>query len=217
MRMPTANVHRHPRGTAAAPAAPRPASTASTAGAAKTAGLARSAGFTLIEILVVVIILGIAAAIIVPHIGSRSDLKATSAARLLMADLIYAQNRSISQQKPHFVQFDAAMETYRVLDQIDPTVNIITHPVEQSPFAVALGAGGPSAIKDVVIDSVTFDGQSVVMFDEMGTPHAYNPATKVSTAMTSGTITLRCKEILLSVIIEPFTGELRLGATTVIP
>jgi prepilin-type N-terminal cleavage/methylation domain-containing protein len=194
MRMPTAAGHR------------------SRAGAGPT-----RAAFTLIEILVVVIILGIAAAVIVPHIGSRSDLKATSAARLMMADLIYAQNRSISQQKPHFVAFDAVTESYRVLDQFSPTANVITHPVEQSPFIVAFGNAGPAALRDVQIDAVSFDGQSVLSFDEMGTPYAYNPGTNVSTALTSGSITIKCKEMLVTVNVEPFTGELRLGQPTPIP
>lgn len=174
-------------------------------------------GFTLIEILVVVVILGIAAAVIVPHIGSRSDLKATSAARLLMADLIYVQNRSISQQKWHYVEFDANTESYKVCDAMDPTATVITHPVDQSPFVVAIGPSGPGPLRDVMIDSALFDGQPVLAFDEMGTPYAYNPATKVSTAMTSGTVGLKCKNMLLDVIVEPFTGELRLGPITPIP
>jgi prepilin-type N-terminal cleavage/methylation domain-containing protein len=174
-------------------------------------------GFTLIEILVVVVILGIAAACIVPHIGSRSDLKATSAARLMMADLIYVQNRSISTQTWHYVQFDPATGSYKVLDKMLPTQNVILHPVEQSPFVVAIGPSGPPPLRDVKIDSASFDGQKVLAFDEMGTPYAYNPSTGVPTAMTAGTIGLKCKDMLLKVIIEPFTGELRLGPITLVP
>ena len=177
------------------------------------------AGFTLIEILVVVVILGIAAAVIVPQIGSRADLKATSAARMIMADLIYVQNRSISQQKYHYIQFDPATASYTVktLEGSPAVMTVVTHPVEQAPFVVALGPAGPGPLKDVKIDSVSFDGQKWLAFDEMGTPYAYNPGTSVLTPMNAGTISLKCKEMVLNIIIEPFTGELRLGPVTPTP
>ena len=61
-------------------------------------------GFTLVEILMVVVILGIAAACVVPQLSSRDDLKTAAAARVVMADLIYAQNRAIAvQQTVHFI------------------------------------------------------------------------------------------------------------------
>ena len=176
-------------------------------------------GFTLIEILVVVLILGIAAAVIVPHIGSRSDLKATSAARLMMADLIYVQNRSISQQKYHYVFFDAATESYKVqsMEGSPGVMTVITHPVDQSPFVVAIGPAGPAPLRDVFVDAIDFDGQKVLAFDEMGTPYAYNAGTNVLTPLTSGTISLKCREMKLNIIIEPFTGEMRLGPLTTSP
>ena len=65
----------------------------------------RRGGFTLIEILVVVIILGIASAVIIPQLGSRDDINAAAAARLVMADIIYAQNSAIVQQKKFYVDF----------------------------------------------------------------------------------------------------------------
>src|SRR5260221_11201513 len=72
--------------------------------------------FTLVEILVVVVILGITAAIVVPQIGTQSDLKAAAAAREIMADLIYAQNRSIATQTKHYVVFNttAGSQSYRI-------------------------------------------------------------------------------------------------------
>src|SRR3954454_21595277 len=48
--------------------------------------------FTLVEILAVVVILGIASAVIIPQISNRDDLKAAAGTRLVTADLIFAQN-----------------------------------------------------------------------------------------------------------------------------
>jgi len=61
--------------------------------------------FTLVEILMVVVILAITSAIIIPQISSRDDLKVASAARVVMADLIWAQNRAISTQQKQYVFF----------------------------------------------------------------------------------------------------------------
>ena len=173
-----------------------------------------SGGFTLIEILVVVVILGIAAAIVVPAIGSRDDLKTTSAARMIMADLIYAQNRSISQQRKHFVVFDDANETYSVFEDKRPAVpnmTIITHPVEASAFTVNLGPSGPGPIRDVYIGLADFDGKKILMFDELGTPYSYDAATNTEAALTAGQVRLTCKALTLTVTVEPFSGELRIN------
>lgn len=166
--------------------------------------------FTLIEILVVVVILGIAAAIVVPAIGSRSDLKATSAARMIMADLIYAQNRAISQQAPQFVRFNAGAETYEIFSQMNPALVYVKHPVEASNFIVTLGNSGPKPIRDVFIDTASFDGKTILMFDELGTPMAYDLATNTSSPMTAGSVRLTCGTFVLTIVIEPFSGELRL-------
>ena len=159
-------------------------------------------GFTLIEILVVVVILGIAAAIVVPAIGSRSDLKATSAARMIMADLIYAQNRSISQQKKHYVRFDKAAQTYEVLEQVSPSAVLIKHPVNADNFVVKLGSGGAKPIRDVTIDTAAFDGKTILVYDA---------ATNTDSPMNAGKVTLACGTLKLTITIEPFSGELRLN------
>src|SRR5579864_2406019 len=93
----------------------------------------RRRGFTLIEILSVVIILGIASAIIVPQLSSRDDLRCAAAARALMGDLLYAQSRSIALGKMHYVQFNTATGTYQLLDAVSPN-NVITNPVTQVPY-----------------------------------------------------------------------------------
>src|SRR5688572_5754245 len=83
--MVTLNTHREPH----VPSAPR---------------RARARGFTLIEILTVIVILGIASAVIAPQIGSRDDIKAKAGARVVIADLLYAQNMAIAKQAYYYVR-----------------------------------------------------------------------------------------------------------------
>src|SRR4051812_37952276 len=71
--------------------------------------------FTLVEILVVLVIIGIAAAVVVPQIGNQSDLRAAAAARLIMADLISPQTRPFATQTKHYAPFNptAGSQSYR--------------------------------------------------------------------------------------------------------
>ena len=170
----------------------------------------RFAGFTLIEILVVVVIIGIAAAVIVPQLGTRDDLKATAAARTLVADLIYAQNLSIARQRMHYVRFDPAAESYEVLSAISPTAARVTHPVEGSPFLVRFGPSGVHALRDVVVDAADFNGEVTIGFDEMGVPHVWSSTTGTA-SMTAGSVRLKCGVHVVTVTVEPFTGELKVN------
>jgi prepilin-type N-terminal cleavage/methylation domain-containing protein len=164
--------------------------------------------FTLVEILVVVVILGIAAAIILPQMSNRDDLRASSMARTLMADLAYAQARAVSTQKSQYVRFDVTNNRYDVLDQFTPSEQVITHPVDKTPFLVQLGAARQDSLKDVVLDTVSFDTRTVIMFDELGTPHSYDPSTNVSSPLVTGSVQLRCNAYTLSVNVQPYSGEL---------
>jgi len=172
--------------------------------------LRRPRGFTLIEILVVVVILGIISAIIVPQINSRDDLKASSAARALTADLIYAQNLAITRQQMIYVKFDAAAETYKVVDSVSPE-NVLTHPVLLAPFQVSLGTNATtSQLRTVQIGTASFDGQPIIGFDEMGVPYAVTPA-GVASAMTAGSVGITCGTMTMTVTVEPYTGSITIN------
>src|SRR5258705_9768438 len=79
------------------------------------ARLGGRAGFTLVEIVMVVIILGIASAVIVPNLGTRNDMNVAAAARVIMADLVYLQNQTNVTQAMHYVAINVAGQSYSIL------------------------------------------------------------------------------------------------------
>lgn len=163
-------------------------------------------GFTLIEILAVVVILGIASAIIVPQISSRDDQKAASAARVVVADLLYAQNRAIATQKTHYVVFDTAGQTYRIYDTMSPAT-MIKHPVSGANYQTQFGSTSTSGLAQMQLYSANLDGQTGLAFDAMGIPYSYNSTTGV-TALNSGNIVVKSGSYQLTVTVSPFSGEL---------
>lgn len=162
----------------------------------------RRRGFTLIEILSVVVIVGIVSAIILPQLSSRDDLRCASAARALMADLLYAQNRSIALQQMQYVQFNTATNSYQVLDAVSPN-DVITHPVNGTPYTVNVSAGSQT---NVTLSSVSFDGNNTVAFDSMGVPYSYNGTT--TAALVSGQVVIQCNANKLTVSVGPYSGEI---------
>src|SRR5690554_2963790 len=88
--------------------------------------------FTLVEILVVLVILGIASAIVIPQISSRDDLRAAAAARIIVADLVYAQNRAIATNVNQCIRFDADGQQY-VLTEAG-SLAPISHPVHKFDY-----------------------------------------------------------------------------------
>ncbi len=167
-------------------------------------------GFTLVEILVVVVILGIASAIIMPQLGSRSDLEAASVARVVMSDLLYAQNLAIARQSPVYVQFTATANPsgYSLLGSISPAVALI-HPVNRDNFTVVVGSASPtSGLRRAQIASASFDNRAALAFDELGGPYFYDSTARTMVPLTSGTIRIVSGDCALTLSIEPFTGEI---------
>jgi len=163
--------------------------------------------FTLVEILCVVVILGIASAIIIPQMGSRDDLRAAAGARLVISDLMYAQNLAISRQRKHYIQFvgNQYMMLSRNVDT-DPLL-VVTHPVSKNPYVTTFN-DRTAGLDGVTLDPVNFGGggATILGFDDLGEPFYYNGA--VATPLTApATIVVRSGNHSLTVSIEPFTGD----------
>jgi general secretion pathway protein H len=159
-------------------------------------------GFTLIELMIVMVILAIAAAMVVPMASSAGSMQVRAAGNMVAADLEYAKSMAISRGQKYSVVFDTTNETYKVTDQ---NGNTISHPVKQGfLYTVNFRNDNDSRLNQVDIATVSFDGSSAVSFDYLGSPYS---GTGGSVApLNSGVITLQAGGVTKTVNVEPVTG-----------
>lgn len=136
----------------------------------------------------VVVIIGIAAAVIIPNVINTSDLQAMSAARMVTTDLQYAQDTAITTQTPVSVIFQPSAERYRLKNTSTDLINPITKDTYIVDFTSLRG------FDEVDIVSASFSGANWVTFDELGTPNA------------GGTVVLRAGPHVYTISVAAVTG-----------
>ena len=156
-------------------------------------------GFTLVELIIVVVILSIAALIAVPMVSSAADMQVRSAANQISAHLDYAKSMAITHQQAYSVVFDVSNESYQVQDGGG---NLIDHPVNPGDFVVNFSN---TELDKVDITSADFDGvvSNAVTFNYLGSPYS---GTDTSTPLNSGQIILQATDFSITVSVEPVTG-----------
>jgi len=156
------------------------------------------AAFTLVELLMVITVLVIAAAIVIPNIGSAGDTQAMSAARALAGDLEVARDLALKTQRPHTVLFSSDEQSYKVVadydDETYAAAQAIDHPVvEGRTFEVSLARR--NGMGSVVVSDVSFGGERYVTFSELGEPSS------------AGAITLGAGQVQMQINVAGLTGS----------
>ena len=161
--------------------------------------------FTLIEVMIVLMIIGIISAIAVPLYTSAASVELRTAADMIASDLEYAKNLAMSTGKTYSVAFDDTNASYRINE---PNGHAISHPVH-------IGAGyivsfaSDSRLNKVNIVSATFGATSTVKFDYLGAPSDGSGA-----ALNSGSVRLNAGSYTLTVRVEPVTGYVSIDANS---
>lgn len=151
-------------------------------------------GFTLIEILIVIVILAIAAMTAIPMMGSAASVQIRSAGNMIAADLEYAKSLAISKGQNFWVVFDEGAESYSIVDQDG---NTISHPVKKGfDYVMDFQDEGLGRVE---IADADFDGASQVQFDYLGSPD------------NGGTVHLQAGDMSATVSVEPVTGYITVG------
>jgi len=153
-------------------------------------------GFTVIEILIVVVIIGIAAMIAVPMMSSAGSIQIRAAANMIAADLEYAKSMAISRGQNYSVVFYKSTESY----SIEKDGSVIKHPVKK-PFDYVINFQSDSRLNRVDIVDADFDATSEIKFDYLGIPYSGD-----GTPLNNGIITLQAAGITKKITVEPVTG-----------
>lgn len=154
-------------------------------------------GFTLVELLIVIVLLAIAAGLALPMLGDSKQLQLREAARLLAADIEFARNESIAHGgDTRLMKFDTNNNLYWIAPASTPDTPI-TDVVRQEPFLVAFGAGRASSLSLVTIQSISLGGDDELGFDAYGSPDQ----------STTARVTLAAGAATLIVRVAPGSGE----------
>ncbi|MFO0828114.1 MAG: prepilin-type N-terminal cleavage/methylation domain-containing protein [Phycisphaerales bacterium] len=185
---------------------------------------ARRSGYTLIELLIVVAILGTAGALLVPVLGDRGDFDTQGAVRRLVADLTFAQSDALANQEFRRVVFlpDPNQEgrfrgwcIVRVAEA-DLAANFEADKATyvQDPLAPAGINGnyivyldGDERFGQSFVASVDVDGgTAMVTYDEFG-----GTVSSSGQPGTGGTIVVRGGNVSYRITIDGITGRISIA------
>jgi prepilin-type N-terminal cleavage/methylation domain-containing protein len=155
-------------------------------------------GYTLIEVLVVITLLGIAGALVVPSLGQTNVLRVQAAVRSIVSDINFAQSDALARQRSRAVLFDVENNIYSVLEVHGATLNPQTDTIQMTNLNLH------HIYHDTRLVAAAFDGTNALVFDELGGPVA-GPGS--SNPGAGGSITVTGSGAEFRINVEAYTGR----------
>lgn len=158
--------------------------------------------YTLVEVLVTITILAIAAAIVIPSFGSTNVLRVQAGVRSIVADLTTAQSDALAYQRGRAVLFAPgtypAGRSYSTLEvrgaSLDPDIDMLS----STTFS-------GDTFGDAAIISGEFTYPNAIIFDELGSPV---DAPESTTAAPNQWIDIRGSGQTYRITVEAYTGRI---------
>jgi prepilin-type N-terminal cleavage/methylation domain-containing protein len=126
-----------------------------------------SFGFTMVEVMIVLIILGTISAIAIPSISSNLDqMKLDGAAREIVSVIQYCQSIAIKEGKTYQVHFTVSQEKFKCQDLA--TTTTVLHPIDKKPYLFNFQQEGYFHGVDIVSAMFIPGNKSQVDFNSLG-------------------------------------------------
>lgn len=122
-------------------------------------------GFTLIELVIIITLLGILSVVAITYFTSYYPLKLDAAANKLVSDIRYVQQQAITKQVNFGIYFQPANETYQAYRET--ISNIIADPLTQDDLIVNYTTD--EELRDIDLVSTNFSDR--LEFNPVGTPY----------------------------------------------
>jgi len=177
------------------------------------ARLVRAAGrgFTLLEILVVIVVLGIAGALVIPAMGQTGILKVQAAVRTIVSDITFIQAEAVAFQERRAMVFDVDTSSYALVEVPGNTIE-----VEANTMFDPTKADGRYLVDfrdakfgEARITSAAFSGTNTLIFDGMGGPVADAAG---AVPGNGGIVRVVGSGQTFDIRVEPFTGRVVVAA-----
>lgn len=164
-------------------------------------------GYTLIEVLIVVVVLGIAGAMVVPTMGNTGIVRVQAGVRQIVSDITFIQSDAVAFQERRAMVVDPTTNSYTLVQvpgtTIDTTTNALFDPTKPNGRYVV-------NLSDPIFGGATITacdfgaGSRTLIFDALGGPLATAGGNAPG---QGGTITVQGAGATFVISVEAFTGR----------
>ncbi len=167
--------------------------------------------FSLIEFIVIILIIGILAAVATTQAPDMQGMRIVQAAYKIQSDIRYAQRLAMQLQRRTAILFSTANDNYSIYientyNANDWSVNVkAENPLTHTDFDVQLNSGD---FQGVDITTVLFNiSNYALMFDRNGDPYSLQPSSPFTASMLTSPAGLILNTNRKYIVVEEGTGR----------